>query len=191
MINLDLYPLLKIKATLKETSKDDSNPRDIQFLTLSEIAAISFDLVKRKYANSLGLSEEVASSVDAIVQLKEGILFIEFKNGKVENRKIKDKAKDSLLIFLDIVSENIIYSRNNIDFILVYNSEGNPLPNQMQKGQLQETPSRLTIEYHVTEKAKEELIRFGLEKYKKLYFRNVHTYTKEMFEEYLNKLGLG
>ena len=40
------------------------------------------------------------------------------------------------------------------------------------------------------DKAREELIRFDLERYKKLYFKDVHTYPKEEFETYLQALGL-
>lgn len=192
MVKLDLYPILQNnRCSLKEISKDDSGPNDVQYMTSSEKAVINFDLVKRHYVNQLGLSEDVATSVDAILPFADGILFVEFKNGKVDNRNIKDKARDSLLIFLEIIGENISFSRNNIDFVVVYNLEKNPLPNQLKKGQLQETPSRVFIADHFMEKAKKEFIRFDLKRYEKLYFKNVHTYPKERFEEYLQKLQLG
>ena len=192
MVKLDLYPILQNnRCSLKEISKDDSGPNDVQYMTSSEKAVINFDLVKRHYVNQLGLSEDVATSVDAILPFANGILFVEFKNGKVDNRNIKDKARDSLLIFLEIIGENISFSRNNIDFVVVYNLEKNPLPNQLKKGQLQETPSRVFIADHFMEKAKKEFIRFDLKRYEKLYFKNVHTYPKERFEEYLQKLQLG
>ena len=122
MINVDLYPILNDNIeSLKETSKDDSDTNNIQYMTTSEIAVVNFDLVKRSYVNGFGLSEEVATSVDAIVPMKDGILFVEFKNGKVNNRNIKDKARDSLLIFLEIIGKNITFSRSNIDFVVIYN----------------------------------------------------------------------
>lgn len=186
MIDLDLYPILyKNRDSLKETSRDTSVPEAIEYMTSSELDVINFDLVKRAYANDLNLSEEVAASVDAVVPLMDGILFVEFKNGKVKNREIKNKVRDSLLIFLGIIGESIEYSRKNIDFIVVYNSEKNPLPNQYKKGQPQETPSRVFIAEHFMKKANEELILFDLERYKKLYFRNIHTYSKKQFEEYM------
>ncbi len=191
MINVDLYPILNDNIeSLKETSKDDSDTNNIQYMTTSEIAVVNFDLVKRSYVNGFGLSEEVATSVDAIVPMKDGILFVEFKNGKVNNRNIKDKARDSLLIFLEIIGKNITFSRSNIDFVVVYNIEKNPLPNQITKGKLQETPSRIVIADFFMKKAKKELILFDLERYEKLYFRNIHTYSKEEFEEYLETLQL-
>lgn len=116
---------------------------------------------------------------------------IEFKNGQVNNRNIKDKARDSLLVFLEIIGENIAFSRSNIDFIVVYNLEKNPLPKQVQKGQLQETPSRVSIADHFMGKARKEFICFDLERYERLYYRNIHTYSKERFGEYLQALKLG
>nr|WP_297283618.1 hypothetical protein [uncultured Agathobaculum sp.] len=191
MINLDSYAIFRDnRKTLRETSKDDSNPNDIQYMTSSETEVVNFDLVKRHYVNKLNLSEEVATSVDAIALLEDGILFIEFKNGKVNNREIKDKARDSLLIFLEIIGENIAFSRSNVDFVVVYNLEKNPLPRQVQKGKLQETPSRVVIADRIMAKANKEFICFDLERYEKLYFRNIHTYSKERFEEYLQTLQL-
>lgn len=40
---------------------------------------------------------------------------------------------------------------------------------------------------HVSQKAGEELIRFDLERFKSLYFRDVHTYTEKEFETYIKK----
>ena len=192
MINLELYPiLLDNRESLRETSKDDSDPNDIQYMTSSETEVVNFDLVKRRYVNGFGLSEDAITSVDAIVPLEDRVLFVEFKNGQVNNRNIKDKARDSLLVFLEIIGENIAFSRSNIDFIVVYNLEKNPLPRQVQKGQLQETPSRVSIADHFMGKAGKEFIRFDLERYERLYYRNIHTYSKEKFEEYLQALKLG
>lgn len=192
MIDVESYPIFwDNRESLKETSKDNSDPNDIQYMTSSETLVVNFDLVKRYYVNGLGLSEEKITSVDAIVPLENRILFVEFKNGKVNNRNVKDKLRDSLLVFLDIIGENIDFSRSNIDLIVVYNLEKNPLPKQDQKGQLQEAPSRVSIADYVMGKARKELIRFDLERYERLYFRNIHTYPKERFDEYWKNLRLG
>ena len=59
MIDLNSYEIFsESRQSLKETSKDDSNSQDIQYMTSSEMEVINFDLVKRKYANTLDLSEE-------------------------------------------------------------------------------------------------------------------------------------
>lgn len=192
MIDLALYPILREnRESLKNTSKDDSDPNDIQYMTFSEMNVINFDLVKRYYVNGLNLSENAITSVDAVVQIENKILFVEFKNGGVNNRNIKDKARDSLLVFLGIIGKDITFSRSNIDFIVVYNLQKNPLPKQVRKGQLQETPSKVDIADYFMKKGGKEFIRFDLERYEKLYFRKIHTYSKEKFEEYLQELNLG
>jgi len=189
MIDLNSYEIFsESRQSLKETSKDDSNSPDIQYMTTSEMEVINFDLVKRKYANALDLSEESATSVDAILPFRDGIIFLEFKNGIVNNRNIKDKARDSLLIFLGIIKKSIEYSRRYIDFVVVYNAEKNPLSSQEKKRRLQETPSRVSIATCLMKKAGEEFIRFDLERYKTLYYRNIHTYTKDNFDRYLLSL---
>ena len=43
------------------------------------------------------------------------------------------------------------------------------------------------IEFLRNKLLKKEFIRFDLEKFKKLYFYDVHTYSKEEFEEYLKE----
>ena len=45
-------------STLKECSKDHSDPDCIKFMTESQLEAINFDTVKTKYANDLVLSED-------------------------------------------------------------------------------------------------------------------------------------
>ncbi len=187
MIDLNSFPIFtENKATLKEISKDDSDYKNIRYMTELLKEAVSFDLVKRHYVNGLGLSEEVAASVDAVVQIGETVVFIEFKNGKVNNRNVKDKIRDSLLIFNDITGKNIAYTREKVELVVVYNCEKNPLPNQLKKGKTQESPSRTAISDYFTAKGQKELILFDLERYENLYFGRVHTYSPERFEAYLN-----
>ena len=53
---------------------------------------------------------------------------LEFKNGQMQNGKIYNvynKIYDSLLMFNDIVKENISFCRQNVYFVLVYNEEKN------------------------------------------------------------------
>ena len=171
MINLEVYDIFEEnKTTFKETSKDDSDASQIQYMTESERRVIDFDAVKTCYANRLGCTEETAASADALTVLKNRITFVEFKNGKVNNRNVKDKLRDSLLIFCDIVGKTITYTRENIDFMVVYNLEKNPLPNQMKKGKMQESPSRIAIGEYFSAKAKEDFILFDLGRYEKIYF---------------------
>ncbi len=45
------------------------------------------------------------------------------------------------MIFCDITKKDASYTRSNIDFVLVYNESANPLPNQISKGFIQDSPS--------------------------------------------------
>lgn len=167
-------------STLKETSKDDSKGT-AEYMTESEIKAVNFDDVKRRYVNLLGLSEECAKSVDAFTVFGDRCVLIEFKNGDMKNEKSKVKKKilHSLLILCDILKCDITETRNEFDFILVYNEQKN-LDHDRSKSSASEISS------HICELAREELVRFDLEKFRKLYFRNVHTYTEKEFDEYLS-----
>lgn len=188
MINLSIYPIFKkCKDTLRNTSKDDANT---QYMIDSEQEVINFDMVKTAYTSFLKLSNETATSIDALLPVDKHILFIEFKNGKVVNRDLKDKARDSLLIFLDIIGKGLAFSRNYVDFIVVYNYEKNEVSEQeLIQRKIQDAPSKDMISSYIHSKAKEPFIRFGLEGYQKLYFREVRTYAKGKFESYLETLS--
>ena len=176
-------------SNLKELSKDTSEQDNIKYMTHSKLPAVNFDDVKTAHINSLGMTEELATSVDALVDLPDGHVFIEFKNGKMGNqkRKVKDKIRDSLLIFGEITGKNIDYTRRNMDFILVYNIEKNPLPHQIEKNSVQESVSRNLIGSYLAKKGGKELILFDLARFEKLYFRQVHTYSQSEFEDFLKK----
>ncbi len=163
------------KTTLKETSKDDSDKNNVVYMTNSSLIVTNFDLVKTKYTNSLKLSEENAASVDAFVPKGDNVYFIEFKNGKLQasdKRNVRDKVRDSLLIYNDINNITITENRNSAIFILVYNEAKNknksdPVVNPVMK------------------LANQEKISFGMDRFKNLFFKEVHTYTEAQFEEFL------
>lgn len=183
MIDLSAFELFQqnIKP-LGETSKDTANG---QYLISSNIQAISFDDVKTKYTASLHISDEKACSVDALIQCGETTLMVEFKNGKVSSSEIKNKIWDSLLIFSDITGKLVSDTRLEMDFFLVYNKERNPLNHQEQK-MIAESEARDALVNSILRVAGKELIRFQLDNFE-LYFRKVHTYTAEQFEDYLTK----
>lgn len=162
-------------STLKETSKDNSNKNKNEFMTESELEVVNFDRVKTKYANTLGLSEEAARSVDALTSIGGVKTLIEFKNGcmDTEKSKVRDKVRDSLLLLCDIVGCSICDTRENYNFILVYNEDKN-------------YKARISIAQNVSNKAGERLILHGLERFEKLYFKKVITCTEKEFEELLS-----
>lgn len=179
-------------SNLKELSKDTSISGRECYMTESTEQAIDFDKVKTRYLNSLELSEENASSVDGIICKDDDVIFIEFKNGNMRNekRKVKDKIRDSLLIFGDITGMGIAHMREYGTFILVYNEDKNPLTDQEKRARRdgESSPSLVKIARYFSDKAEEEFIRFDLERFKKLYFKNVYTYSKERFERYISNI---
>ena len=177
-------------STLKKISRDDSDKEKIEYMTESERPAVDFDAVKTEYTNSLNLSEENADSVDGMFEANGSLVFVEFKNGNMKNEKakVKSKIRDSLLIFCDITKTRIDDTRKIAEFILVSNLNKNPLPNQLKKRSVQESQSRVNIAKYLCQKAGKEFIRFDLERFQTLYFKAVHTYSKDEFEKYLIKL---
>ena len=186
--------------TLKELSKDDSNRANVIFMTESSLNAVDFDAVKRCYANNIGLSEECACSLDALfLPPQKRLVFIEFKNGKLKGtyHELGNKIRDSLLIFCDISACGISETRKKAEFVLVYNIGKNQRKKEEKvcvvkreeterDTEEDESPSLDALMKEVAKLAKEEIVRFGLERFEGLYFRKVHTYSSEEFEKYLH-----
>lgn len=166
------------KSTLTETSFDDSSK---QHMCDDEREVYNFAIVKKHYFNSLYKSEEAGKSVDALLLDGEKHIFIEFKNCKLTSTVKKDvriKISDSLLIFNDLTGSQLGSSRNNSEFVLVYNEGKNP----------PESESRDFIASTVMDKAGEELVRFEFERYKATFFHDVHTYTENQLTGYLQNI---
>lgn len=173
MINLDDYTEFKNnKKPLKELSEDSDNKK---YMSESSYEGIDFDTVKDEYIKKIGRNKGIKSN-DALLEdpETEKLVFIEFKNGKIKKPEIKtalkEKIFDSMAIFLHIINENIGFSRENMEYVLVYNEEKNPT-------------SFGVIQSQILQPAKEEIIRFGLDKFKNYFFKDVHTYTKDEFNE--------
>lgn len=164
---------------LKELSKDTANN---EYLTESTHEAVDFDTVKTRYANSCHKSEDCMKSVDALIELGEIIILIEFKNEKVAGSEIRNKIRDSLLLLTDVLKTDISETRKTMEFILVYNKEKNKY---IETQKIQFSKSRDIIVNYVTNKAGNELIGFKLDKYVDIYFRNVHTYNEKEFKNFL------
>jgi hypothetical protein len=189
MIDLANYDIFTDHVgSLKELSKDDHSTENIQFMTQSSVVAVNFDQVKRAYANNLGISEDKVYSVDGISYTEDSIIFLEFKNGSnINNREVHDKIRDSLLLFCDITKTNISFTQKNAILILVFNEQANPIPNQYTR-HIQPSPSRSFISKVVAQKGNKEIIICCLDRFEKLYFREVHTYSQEEFESYIPQL---
>lgn len=174
-------------STLKETSKDDENNK---YMTELELEVVNFDKVKDEYIRKYKTATEI-KSVDSLVCINDLDSFVEFKNGVIsyyENSKknsdeipehclkkdilhdIDWKIRDSLLVFCDVLGETISYTRQNLDFILVYNEDKNMYRDDLKNA--------------ILKKSNDELVKFGFKKYE-IFFRKVHTYTENNLNEYV------
>ncbi len=167
---------------LKETSKDASDKKHVNYMTNSEIETINFDKVKDCYISKYGFVNFGYCSIDALLVYKSTpnkAAFIEFKNGDISKTRalnevknsVCKKIRDSVLILLHLLGKDIKFVVENIDFILVYNDN-----------------HQTSIGNHITSLAKESpFTRFKFGNFERVYFRKVYTLSKEQFEEYLAK----
>ena len=171
-------------STLKQTSKDDNNK---EYMTECEsIKVIDFDSFGTKYFGKKMKKLNIKLKTNDVLFLKENgkYTFIEFKNvnfqidrnNKINIEKLKEleeKILGSIFILLDVTKMNFNEIIENIDYILVYNKEKNSSFADIGN-----------LIYNQTKNNKEDrVINFGLEKFKNYCFKNVHTYSKEEFEE--------
>lgn len=169
-------------STFKETSHD-TDGQCPGYMTGSEIKVINFDKVKEDYVRGMKLSKMPCSNDALYIDKDKNIFFVEFKNGQIKNNKIYNiynKIYDSLLMFNDIVNENISFCRQNVYFMLVYNEEKN---SGLEGNKKQEDSSKAVISKLIHNKANKKFVRFGLKQFEKLYFKEVFTYTESEFEE--------
>lgn len=118
--------LLGIRDTLHSLSEDTANH---VCMTDSKVRALDFDKIKTHYTQLFNISEEDTNSVDAVLPFmiapgaKTQYCFVEFKNGDFINKEVRDKARDSFLIFCDLERMKISEARNSSLFILIYNPD--------------------------------------------------------------------
>lgn len=195
MIKLSDYPIFSENlSTLKETSVDKRDSNNYIYMTESNRPVVSFDLVKEKYTENLGLSS-VPKSNDALFDDENGkLIFVEFKNGYIDSKKqfdIRKKIYDSTLIFSDIVSVGISNLRQCMEYVLVYNESANatnPDISDKKANYVQESTSFDKFAKTISGLAKDEYVGFGVKMFENYCFKKVHTYTESEFEKYLATL---
>ncbi len=179
-------------STLKQTSKDDNNE---EYMTESTIRVINFDSIGGdKYSKNNKLNIQLKTNDVLFLHNDKKYTFIEFKNGKlvdktnkIDIKKLKNielKILNSLFVLGDIEEKSLSSLKEITDYILVYNEEKNT-PNE--RNSISEIGNYFinqgNISSEKTKTEREEIICFGLEKFKDYCFKNVHTYSKEEFEE--------
>ena len=195
-MKLSDYPMFcENMTTLKETSADKRDATSCAYMTQSDILAVDFDEVKKRYVESLGLSV-VPMSNDALFHHgKEKVVFVEFKNGhigKKEQFNIRKKIYDSVLIYSDITKSGISSMREEVEYVLVYNEAINGGDSDsLEKGAdfIQDSPSFDSFAKGVSVLARERYVGFGVRMFENYCFKRVYTYTEEEFEKYLTDGG--
>lgn len=185
MIDLDKENLfLESMDTLKNTSAVDAHK---EYLSNSNLNVINFDKVKDSYCSILKYySKAKLHSNDALYidKSKSKFIFIEFKNGKLEGKGLKDvqlKISESLLMFNDIINENLSFDRENVNYILVYNKEKNLV------FEAQRTSSLSKFNNLLAKNAGKRFCINGFDRYF-YFFHDVKTINQEEFKEIELKL---
>ena len=190
------------KKPLFEVSKDSSDKENPVYMVgidedISKDIVIDFDDVKTAFCKKFHKSNEVFKSADALLysEVKNKLIFVEFKNGKVKD--VKTKLKDSLLVFSNIVDVDLKFCRKYLEYIVVYNYEKNKQYVEQEKDKYRKegqnkSPS-LSEEYiegfvkPLFRLAKDEIILWDLKSMKDICVSEVHTYTVDEFIKYYSK----
>lgn len=199
---LEIEIFVNNKKSLCEVSLDDSdknNPINMVDADkdISKDIVIDFDDVKTDFCSKFHKSNEVFKSADALFysKTKNKLIFVEFKNGNVKNVKnVKEKLKDSLLVFSNIVDVDLKFCRKYLEYIVVYNYEKKKPSGEQKKGKYRkEEPNKsqsLSKEYvegiakPLSKLAKDEIILWGLGIMEDICVSKVHTYTVDDFVKY-------
>ena len=208
------------QKSLRDISYDSDEK---EYMCDSTLYVFNFDELKDWYVANCSMNvTQVPCSVDALWLDEEHIVFVEFKNGKIgptENNEIIFKVYDSLLLVLDDkidlswcrseFSRNISYTREHMDYILVYNAEKydekHPTP-QTRKGvsrqedrdavtesarkKPQSSNSRTKINKMIRALGNRPLVLFGVDRFKGYLFRQVYTLNQDEFQKYLVEQGV-
>ena len=158
-------------TTLSAVSRDSTKRES---LINSELPAINFDSVVRRYRNLIRCANTPASN-DALILVKRTseVFFIEFKNStllQLEDEECRhslcNKIRDSVIIFCDLFDKAPSYLRTQCTYILVFSPDN----------------SREKLIKHIADKSDKTFNFFGLKSmFERYCFKNVLTVTSEQF----------
>jgi len=155
--------LAQFGDTLKTTSEDTDNH---VFMTSCQTKVVNFDNFKKYVARKHSIKEPM--SCDALYRCSNSNwFFIEFKNGKIED-KMYGKIYESILLLIEGLNYPIDFIRNNVSFILVHNKT------------------------HYRKHIQQQLLwRVVVSRLPKLYLKDVFMYdTTDFDNEFVKKYGL-
>jgi hypothetical protein len=160
--------------TLEQLSADTdekANPKGRGvFMTSSKKKAVNFDKFKESIATQYALGNSPASCDALYMQSENEWILIEFKNGKIDNEnvfQIRGKIFQSLLLLTEKLDKTIGFTRDNVNFILVYN----------------EDIARINIGKSLYKLAgNSKFFPLGFDGLQRLYFKDVHMWTREEFD---------
>lgn len=192
----------EMQDSIKEASYDKEHT---EYMTESMMQVCQFDKVKEWYiANKIPLANPNPKSNDALYFHDDASFFVEFKNGKIDNRvnfEINKKIYDSMFILFDLkycdkrgdMVDSVSYTREHMEYILVYNEEQYKKSGDTTQGKeglarqesrdSSQSPHRTQLYKAMRHLAKKELILFGLDQFKNYLFKDVHTYTETEFHK--------
>ena len=182
--------------SLADCSIDDSDKNNIvkminESFEYAGDQVINFDSVKTKLCGQFNKSNEVFKSADCLIYNHNNgkYIIVEFKNGKVTH--VKEKLKDSLHIFNEILGKNLDFCRSECEYIVVYNYEKNrcyvnqEIKKEYKDGAIEEGYKEFfDTSFKLAEK---EIYLFGVNLMKGICVSDVHTYDIEQFKNYYNK----
>ena len=182
--------------TLADCSIDDSDKDNIvkminESFEYAGDQVINFDSVKTKFCRQFNKSYKAFKSADCLIYNHNNgkYVIVEFKNGKVTH--VKDKLKDSLHVFNDILGKNLDFCRLECEYIVVYNYEKNQqyvnqeINKEYKDGAIEEGYKEIFDA--IFKLAEKEIYLFGVSLMKGICVSDVHTYDIEQFKNYYTK----
>lgn len=138
---------------------------------------INFDHVKDQFAQSISPDgkkpKEGIKSADGYFQSGGRDFFVEFKNGKIDEKDLLTKIYDTAIVFCNLVNKSPEHLRLNGEFILVYN------PNKIKKN----LRARIEAIDVLAGPRSDRILHSIYSKVKGYLFNEVHECTPEEFEE--------
>lgn len=150
--------------TITEMSKNQGKS-----LVESEICGIDFDALTAEYFEKYNCTHPSRSN-DSIIDYNFQDYFVEFKDQEKPNtNELREKIRNSLLVYLDKIDEKVSFARENLGYILVYNPNKKNYYDRIRESVGKHTENR-----------------FGLKKdFEGLYFKEVICIPADKFKEKL------